>query len=27
MMLACFMDNKRGVEHTKLGMERILIVK
>jgi hypothetical protein len=26
-VLACFMTNSRGVEHTRLGMERTLIVK
>lgn len=26
-VLACFMTNKKGVEHTKLGMERALTVK
>jgi hypothetical protein len=26
-VLACFMTNKKGVEHTRLGMERTLIVK
>lgn len=26
-VLACFMDTKKGVEHTRLGMERTLIVR
>jgi hypothetical protein len=26
-VLACFMETKKGVEHTRLGMERTLIVK
>jgi hypothetical protein len=26
-VLACFMTNRKGVEHTRLGMERTLVVK